>query len=225
MDYIDNPMDFDQMLTKLDNGEYHCAQDFLDDIDLIADNALKYNSDLEYETNKIICHRARALQDFAYALVKAEMDTDFEDNCKEIVKRREKLTEKLKKPQESVSFDPKTNQIVKTNAQGQGMTSPKPRKKKTRKSRWSSGILTPKPRKRKDSTNEEETQDSNPDDHQESDSDHEVTLNDSKDLQVLLIPVGCKKIELKARKSNYFDVICKSEKEHDIQKGTATVDH
>jgi hypothetical protein len=41
--------------------------------------------------------RARALQDFAYALVKAEMDTDFEDECKEIVSRRQKATEKLKK--------------------------------------------------------------------------------------------------------------------------------
>ena len=82
LEYVENPMDFDQMLTKLDNGDYHCAQDFLDDIDLIADNAVKYNSDLNYETNKVICHRAKALQDFAYALIKADMDTDFEDNCK-----------------------------------------------------------------------------------------------------------------------------------------------
>ena len=82
LDYVENPMDFDQMLTKLDNGEYHCAQDFLDDIDLVADNAVKYNSDLNYETNKVLCHRAKSLQDFAYALIKADMDTDFEDNCK-----------------------------------------------------------------------------------------------------------------------------------------------
>ena len=36
------------------------------------------------------------MQDFTYALVKAEMDTDFEDECKEIVERRCKATEKLK---------------------------------------------------------------------------------------------------------------------------------
>ena len=30
-------------------------------------------------------------------MVKAEMDTDFEDECKEIVQRRVKVTEKLKK--------------------------------------------------------------------------------------------------------------------------------
>ena len=65
LEYVEKPMDFDLMLTKLDNAEYRCAQDFLDDIDLIANNALKYNSDLQYETNKVIWHRARALQDFA----------------------------------------------------------------------------------------------------------------------------------------------------------------
>ena len=42
----------------------------------IADNAIEYNGDPNYETNKIICHRARALQDFSYALVKAEMVSD-----------------------------------------------------------------------------------------------------------------------------------------------------
>jgi hypothetical protein len=46
---------------------------------------------------RTLLFRARALQDFAYALVKAEMDTDFEDECKEIVSRRQKATEKLKK--------------------------------------------------------------------------------------------------------------------------------
>jgi hypothetical protein len=46
---------------------------------------------------QVLFFRARALQDFAYALVKAEMDTDFEDECKEIVSRRQKATEKLKK--------------------------------------------------------------------------------------------------------------------------------
>ena len=66
-------MDFDTMLTKLDNNEYNTASAFLADIDLIAENAIAYNGDPNYETNKIICHRARALQDFCYALVKAEI--------------------------------------------------------------------------------------------------------------------------------------------------------
>ena len=49
------------------------AECFQDDIDLISKNAIDYNNDPNYETNKVICHRAKALQDFAYALVKAEM--------------------------------------------------------------------------------------------------------------------------------------------------------
>ena len=60
LDVVKNPMDFDQMQTKLDNHEYSCAQDFLDDVDLVAENAIKYNGDPNYETNKVICHRARA---------------------------------------------------------------------------------------------------------------------------------------------------------------------
>ena len=112
--YVRVPMDFESMHMKLDDGEYTCAQvqietdyiilltrtfpqDFLNDIDLIAENAIDYNCDLKYETNRIICHRARALQDFAYALVKAEMDTDFEDECKEIHRRRLEASDKLKK--------------------------------------------------------------------------------------------------------------------------------
>ena len=37
-------MDFDKMLSKLDQSEYSNAQSFLDDIDLIAENALVRNS-------------------------------------------------------------------------------------------------------------------------------------------------------------------------------------
>ncbi len=204
-DYVQTPMHFDLMLSKLDGGQYHCAQDFLNDIDLIADNAIKYNSDLNYETNKIICHRARALQDFAYALVKAEMETDFEDNCKEIVSRRKKLTEKLSKPQEVTAFDPKTNEIVQvpldqsTAEHDEAKKSSAKKKKPKKKSRWSSGFLTKRPKaKPKDSPpSSEQAQANNGEnldtsavtdmeqDHAEdSGSDEEVTLNESKELKV-----------------------------------------
>ena len=186
LDYVTKPMDFDTMLTKVDNAEYHCAQDFLDDIDLVSENALKYNSDLAFETNKVICHRARALQDFAYALVKAEMDTDFEDNCKEIVGRRKKLTEKLKKPQESVSFDPKTNQIVKSSvAQRRSGESAKPKKKKRQKTRWSSGFVPkPKPKPKPKDTSDKEDENSEHNNDGSDTDEHDTTLNDSKDLKV-----------------------------------------
>jgi len=95
LEFVTEPMDLEKMHMKLDDGDYSCAQDFLNDVDLMAENAISYNCDLAYETNRIICHRSRALQDFAYALVKSEMDTDFEDECKEIVVRRKAVTEKL----------------------------------------------------------------------------------------------------------------------------------
>ena len=96
LQFVQDPMDLEKMHMKLDDGEYSCAQTFLDDIDLIAENAITYNCDLAYETNRIIVHRARALQDFAYALVKSEMDTDFEDNCRDIVARRKEAAARLK---------------------------------------------------------------------------------------------------------------------------------
>ena len=36
------------------------------------------------------------MQDFVYALVKAEMDTDFEDECRDIQRRRAEASDKLK---------------------------------------------------------------------------------------------------------------------------------
>ena len=96
LQFVKEPMDLEKMHMKLDDGEYSCAQAFLNDIDLIAENAITYNCDLAYETNRIIVHRARALQDFAYALVKSEMDTDFEDECRDIVRRRKDAGERLK---------------------------------------------------------------------------------------------------------------------------------
>lgn len=44
-DIIKEPMDLETMMTKIDQHEYECAQDFLRDIDLICTNALEYNPD------------------------------------------------------------------------------------------------------------------------------------------------------------------------------------
>lgn len=43
--------------------------------------------------DKIIRHRACTLRDTAYAYIKAEMDTDFEDRCRDI---RDNRTERKK---------------------------------------------------------------------------------------------------------------------------------
>ncbi|TRY67823.1 hypothetical protein TCAL_11123 [Tigriopus californicus] len=154
LDFVKTPMDFDQMLTKLDNEEYFCAQDFLDDIDLIAQNALAYNNDLNYETNKIICHRAKALQDFAYALIKAEMDSDFEEECQEIKQKKAKDSNDngvQEKPQ-----DIPAEESTPTNS-----ATPCPRKKKSRKrSSWAKGFEQAR-KKRKKTDNKDADEDVN----------------------------------------------------------------
>lgn len=40
---IKQPMDLETMMTKIDMHSYLCARDFLDDVDLICQNALEYN--------------------------------------------------------------------------------------------------------------------------------------------------------------------------------------
>jgi hypothetical protein len=43
--------------------------------------------------DKLIRHRACSLRDTAYTLIKAEMDSDFEDQCKEISQARRQRAE------------------------------------------------------------------------------------------------------------------------------------
>ena len=175
-------MDFDQMQTKLDSHEYSCAQDFLDDIDLVAENAISYNGDPHYETNKVICHRARALQDFAYALVKAEMDTDFEDNCKDIVCRRKTLTVKLKKTEKDTEEKYFAITDVAEEANEFGTVTPnshRKRKPKRKLSKWQRGY-TPKPKKVKDKQDKEdqmETHTPENEEHASADEPEEVEQN------------------------------------------------
>lgn len=89
---IKQPMDLETMMTKIDLHRYACAQDFLDDVDLLCRNALEYNPDKD-PADKLIRHRACSLRDTAYTLIKAEMDSDFEEQCKGIAKARRERAE------------------------------------------------------------------------------------------------------------------------------------
>ncbi|CAH1164178.1 unnamed protein product [Phaedon cochleariae] len=84
---ITQPMDLETMMTKVDIHRYECAKDFLNDIELICQNALEYNP-ARSSADKQIRHRACSLRDYAYTLIKTEMDTDFEDKCQDISKKR-----------------------------------------------------------------------------------------------------------------------------------------
>lgn len=80
-------MDLESMMTKVDLHRYSSAHEFLTDIDLICKNALEYNP-AKTQEDKLIRHRACALRDHAYAMIKAEMDSDFEDQCRTIARKR-----------------------------------------------------------------------------------------------------------------------------------------
>ncbi|CAH1993589.1 unnamed protein product [Acanthoscelides obtectus] len=84
---IKKPMDLETMMMKVDFHKYECARDFLNDIELICQNALEYNP-ARTSADKQIRHRACSLRDYAYTLIKTEMDSDFEDKCQEIAKKR-----------------------------------------------------------------------------------------------------------------------------------------
>ncbi|KMQ96499.1 atpase family aaa domain-containing protein 2b [Lasius niger] len=99
---IKRPMDLETMMTKIDMNCYLCAREFLDDIDLICRNALEYNPDRD-PADKLIRHRACSLRDNAYALIKAELDSDFEDKCREISKNRRILESNCNNEEESKS--------------------------------------------------------------------------------------------------------------------------
>ncbi|NWI65727.1 ATAD2 protein, partial [Todus mexicanus] len=84
---IKQPMDLSAVLSKIDLHQYLTARDFLKDIDLICSNALEYNPDRD-PGDRLIRHRACALRDTAYSIVREEMDEDFEQQCEEIQESR-----------------------------------------------------------------------------------------------------------------------------------------
>uniref|UniRef100_A0A8C0IDF5 ATPase family AAA domain containing 2 n=1 Tax=Bubo bubo TaxID=30461 RepID=A0A8C0IDF5_BUBBB len=85
---IKQPMDLSSILAKINLHQYLTAEDFLKDIDLICSNALQYNTD-EDRGGCLIRHRACTLRDTAYAIVRAELDKDFEQCC-EVIKESRK---------------------------------------------------------------------------------------------------------------------------------------
>ncbi|XP_038246742.1 ATPase family AAA domain-containing protein 2 isoform X5 [Dermochelys coriacea] len=86
---IKQPMDLSTVICKIDLHQYLTARDYLKDIDLICSNALEYNPDRD-PGDRLIRHRACTLRDTAYAIVKEEMDEDFEQLCEEIQESRKK---------------------------------------------------------------------------------------------------------------------------------------
>lgn len=150
---IQKPMDLETMMTKIDQHAYESAKDFLTDIEQICANALEYNPDKNPE-DKMIRHRACTLRDTAYALIKAEMDTDFEEQCQEISRIRKIRKNKIAPIAAPLPLpEPVMPNITSSlDNKGNGEASKleiKVAKAKNKKSCWSHGIIKSAAKKRK----------------------------------------------------------------------------
>ncbi|XP_008106434.2 ATPase family AAA domain-containing protein 2 isoform X1 [Anolis carolinensis] len=86
---IKQPMDLSTVISKIDLHQYLSAKEYLKDIDLICSNALEYNPDKD-PGDRLIRHRACSLRDTTYAIIKEEMDEEFEQLCEEIKESRKR---------------------------------------------------------------------------------------------------------------------------------------
>uniref|UniRef100_A0A674JEA5 ATPase family AAA domain-containing protein 2 n=1 Tax=Terrapene triunguis TaxID=2587831 RepID=A0A674JEA5_9SAUR len=156
---IKQPMDLSTVICKIDLHQYLTARDYLRDIDLICSNALEYNPDRD-PGDRLIRHRACTLRDTAYAIVKEEMDEDFEQLCEEIQESRKKrgcssskyapsyyyVMPKQSSISECKKLDPECSEKMKIPDMPVDSSSPflsnaLSKKKPRRKNRWSLGSI------------------------------------------------------------------------------------
>ncbi|XP_020369243.1 ATPase family AAA domain-containing protein 2 isoform X2 [Rhincodon typus] len=84
---IKQPMDLSTIMSNIDLHRYMTVKAYLQDIELICNNALEYNPDRD-PSDRMIRHRACALKDTANAIMKSELDEEFEKLCEEIQESR-----------------------------------------------------------------------------------------------------------------------------------------
>ncbi|KAF7654038.1 hypothetical protein LDENG_00075450 [Lucifuga dentata] len=164
---IKQPMDLSTVLSKIDLHQYGTVSEFLHDVDLIWKNALEYNPDRD-PSDRQIRHRACALKDTIHAIIRDELNENFEKLCQEIKEsrcRRDCSTARFapsfyhvipKQPKPSA--DAKISDVASAGESAGtpaaapaitaafAVTTPKhtAQKKKRRRNRWCYGILTKK---------------------------------------------------------------------------------
>ncbi|KAM9339815.1 ATPase family AAA domain-containing protein 2-like [Symphorus nematophorus] len=141
---IKKPMDFSTLLTNIDEHKYVTVREFMSDADLIWQNALEYNPDSD-PMDRHIRHRACALKDTLRAIIREELDEEFERVCDEIKESR--IIRASFSGTEAYTY-----QANRAHSSAFRRNSPRPRKKKRykrqRKSKWSIGVI-PKPKRKK----------------------------------------------------------------------------
>ncbi|XP_019748628.1 ATPase family AAA domain-containing protein 2 isoform X2 [Hippocampus comes] len=165
---IQKPMDLSTVLSNIDLHQYVTVKDFLQDVDLIWQNALEYNPDRD-PSDRQIRHRACALKDTVHAIVRHELDENFEKLCDEIKDSRinrgcstaqyapslyhvvPKQAKILTEPNKMAEKTPqrelvKAPTVFTPSTSSSTYLTPKStvQRKKRRKSRWSSGFFSKK---------------------------------------------------------------------------------
>ncbi|XP_034385082.1 ATPase family AAA domain-containing protein 2-like isoform X3 [Cyclopterus lumpus] len=162
---IKKPMDLSTVLSNIDLHQYGTVKEFLQDVDLIWQNALEYNPDRD-PSDRQIRHKACALKDTVHAIIKDELDEDFEKICVETKASRSTrdcttarfapsfyhvLPKQSKSPAEATEITLQRELVrpttaVTPNTSAYAATTPKntAQRKKRRKSRWSAGLYSKK---------------------------------------------------------------------------------
>ncbi|XP_053190918.1 ATPase family AAA domain-containing protein 2-like [Scomber japonicus] len=138
---VRKPMDLSTLLSNIDEQKYVTVSEFMSDADLIWRNALEYNPDSD-PMDRHIRHRACALKDTVRAIIRDELDEDFERICEEVKESRFRRASSYRADSEEAGGVYGFN----------GNTRRSPRKKKSykkpRKTKWSTGVIK-KPKKKK----------------------------------------------------------------------------
>uniref|UniRef100_A0A673MXZ3 ATPase family AAA domain-containing protein 2-like n=1 Tax=Sinocyclocheilus rhinocerous TaxID=307959 RepID=A0A673MXZ3_9TELE len=157
---IKQPMDLSTVLSKIDLHKYETVVAYLQDVDLIWQNALEYNPDRD-PSDRLIRHRACALKDTVHAIIRDELDEDFEKICAEIKESRIRrgstssrftpayyhVLPKVSATVEQKTSDPAPSKDA-TPVPAQAVISPRQtgintasQMKKKRKNRWKNGFI------------------------------------------------------------------------------------
>ncbi|CAN9514080.1 unnamed protein product [Ophioblennius macclurei] len=170
---IRTPMDLSTILTRVDLHKYGTVKEYLEDVNLIWKNVLEFNQD-KGPSDRQIRHKACALKDAVHAIIKDELNEDFERICEEIKESRKArgcstsqfapsfyhVLPKQSKPPAVAKPSKVTTQkkaqpaaaaaAATPNKSASSATTTKtsvtPQKKKRRINRWSKGFCTPRRR-------------------------------------------------------------------------------
>ncbi|XP_034552830.1 ATPase family AAA domain-containing protein 2-like isoform X2 [Notolabrus celidotus] len=194
---IEKPMDLSTVLSNVDRHKYGTVKEFLQEVDLIWQNALEYNPDRD-PSDRQIRHRACALKDTVHAIIRDELDEDFEKICEEIkvsrstrdcssvrfapsfyhvLPKQSRLPAEVKITEMPLQREPArpTAAITPTSSASAGAAFKNTvQKKKRRRSRWSAGVYAKKKSSSSPHTSRDDAHMGSDDEEEDGDDEEEV---------------------------------------------------